>query len=87
LSYGADSTTPEENIDAGTRYLRVLIDRYWRYRGWMRRVIAAYNAGTGVVDRYRGVLPYRYRGNTWRVCCCCSVTSNAKANVIEPRIR
>lgn len=59
LAYGADPTDPEENIDAGTRHLRVLMDRYHRYRDWMRRVIAAYNAGPGAVDRYRGVPPYR----------------------------
>jgi transglycosylase-like protein with SLT domain len=56
---GADPTVPEQNIDAGTRYLRILIDRYQKYRNSLRRVIAAYNAGPGVVDRYRGVPPYR----------------------------
>ena len=56
---GADPTVPEENVDAGTRYLRILMDRYCKYRNSMKRVIAAYNAGPGVVDRYRGVPPYR----------------------------
>jgi soluble lytic murein transglycosylase-like protein len=56
--YGADPTIPEQNVDAGTHYLRVLMDRYRRCRDWMKRVIAAYNAGPGVVDRYRGVPPY-----------------------------
>lgn len=57
--FGADPTIPEQNVDAGTHYLRVLMDRYHKYRGWMKRVIAAYNAGPGAVDRYRGVPPYR----------------------------
>src|SRR5579871_1035028 len=57
--FGADPTNPEQNLDAGAHYLRVLMDRYYRKsRDWLRRVIAAYNAGPGAVDRYRGVPPY-----------------------------
>jgi soluble lytic murein transglycosylase-like protein len=56
---GADPTNPEQNVDAGTRYLRFLIDKYHRSRDWLRRVIAAYNAGPAMVDRYRGVPPFR----------------------------
>jgi soluble lytic murein transglycosylase-like protein len=56
--FGVDPTNPEQNIDGGTRYLRFLIDRYHRCRDWMRRVIAAYNAGPAMVDRYRGVPPF-----------------------------
>jgi len=56
--YGADPTIPEQNLDAGTCYLRVLMNRYRKYRNWMHCVIAAYNAGPAVVDRYRGVPPY-----------------------------
>jgi soluble lytic murein transglycosylase-like protein len=58
-AYGVDPKVPEQNIDGGTRYLRVLMDKYHRYRDSMKCVIAAYNAGPGVVDRYRGVPPYR----------------------------
>jgi soluble lytic murein transglycosylase-like protein len=57
--FGADPAVPAQNVDAGARYLRVLIDRYHKYRNWLTRVIAAYNAGPGVVDRYHGVPPYR----------------------------
>ena len=57
--FGADPTVPEQNVDAGTHYLRFLIDRYHKYGNWLKRVIAAYNAGPGVVDRYHGVPPYR----------------------------
>jgi soluble lytic murein transglycosylase-like protein len=57
--FGADAAVPEQNVDAGTHYLRFLMDRYHKYRNWLTRVIAAYNAGPGVVDRYHGVPPYR----------------------------
>jgi soluble lytic murein transglycosylase-like protein len=57
--YGADASIPEQNVDAGTRYLRVLMDKYGRYGNSLPRVIAAYNAGPGMVDRYHGVPPFR----------------------------
>lgn len=57
--YGADPTIPEQNVDAGTRYLRVLMDKYHKHGNALTRVIAAYNAGPGMVDRYHGVPPFR----------------------------
>lgn len=57
--YGVDPLVPEQNIDAGARYLHFLIERYSRYRNGLKRAIAAYNAGPGIVDRYRGIPPYR----------------------------
>jgi hypothetical protein len=57
--YGADPSIPEQNIDAGTHYLRVLMDKYQSYGNSLTRVIAAYNAGPGMVDRYHGVPPFR----------------------------
>ena len=57
--YGVDPTIPEQNIDGGTHYLRALMDRYHRGRSPLKRVIAAYNAGPGMVDRYRGIPPFR----------------------------
>jgi soluble lytic murein transglycosylase-like protein len=57
--FGANPTVPGENIEAGTRYLRLLIERYHNSRNAIRRVIAAYNAGPAMVDRYRGVPPFR----------------------------
>jgi soluble lytic murein transglycosylase-like protein len=57
--FGADPAVPAQNIDAGTRYLRWLTNRYQKSHSSMKRVIAAYNAGPGMVDRYRGVPPFR----------------------------
>jgi soluble lytic murein transglycosylase-like protein len=56
---GADPNVPEQNIDAGTRYLRWLMDRYQKRKNSLKHVIAAYNAGPGMVDRYRGVPPFK----------------------------
>ena len=57
--YGADARVPEQNIDAGTRYLRFLIERYRNSGSPLNNVIAAYNAGCAAVDRYHGVPPFR----------------------------
>ncbi len=66
--YGADPAIPEQNLDAGSRYLRCLIERYRKSRNPITRVIAAYNAGPGAVDHYRGVPPFREtRGYVVRV--------------------
>lgn len=56
--FGADPAIPAQNVDAGTRYLRLLMTRYQKSRGSIKRVIAAYNAGPTIVDRYRGVPPF-----------------------------
>lgn len=66
--YGADPTIPQQNIDAGTRYLYFLMHKYRKFRNPLSRVIAAYNAGPGAVDRYHGVPPFREtRGYVARV--------------------
>ncbi len=51
-----DSYDPQQNIRAGVKYLKFLLDRY---NGDMKKSIAAYNAGEGAVDRYKGVPPYK----------------------------
>ncbi len=51
-----DVYNPRENINAGTRYLRVLTDRYGKRNMYL--VLAAYNAGESSVARHRGVPPY-----------------------------
>ena len=66
--YGADASQPDQNVDAGTHYLRFLMDRYHSGRNPLQRVIAAYNAGPGMVDKYRGIPPFREtRGYVTRV--------------------
>jgi soluble lytic murein transglycosylase-like protein len=57
--FGVDPNVPAQNVDGGAHYLRALMTRYRKSHNWLSRVIAAYNAGPGVVDRYRGVPPYR----------------------------
>ena len=47
---------PEENIHAGTRLLRQLLEKY---EGRVAEALAAYNAGPGAVARANGVPPYR----------------------------
>jgi soluble lytic murein transglycosylase-like protein len=66
--WGADPTIPEQNIEAGTRYLSFLINHYRKSRKPLACAIAAYNAGPGAVDRYHGVPPFREtRGYVARV--------------------
>ena len=44
-----------ENIEAGVKHLRLLLDQYGNN---LPRVLAAYNAGSEPVDRYHGIPPY-----------------------------
>ena len=47
---------PEQNVEAGTKYLKYLSQRF---DGNLNKTIAAYNAGEGNVKRYNGVPPFR----------------------------
>jgi hypothetical protein len=57
---------PVENVDAGTRYLRTLLEMF---NGDVNLALAAYNAGEGAVLRHgRRIPPYRETINyVWRI--------------------
>jgi soluble lytic murein transglycosylase-like protein len=55
---GVDPHVPEQNVEAGTRYLRDLLVKYEGSPDQVARAIAAYNAGPAAVDKYKGVPPY-----------------------------
>jgi soluble lytic murein transglycosylase-like protein len=57
--FGADPAVPEQNVLAGAGYLRTLLDRYGKHRDGLKRTIAAYNAGPGNVDKYKGIPPFK----------------------------
>jgi len=50
-----DLFNPAKNIEAGVRYIRWLTERFGND---LARVIAAYNAGEGAVERFGGVPPF-----------------------------
>jgi soluble lytic murein transglycosylase-like protein len=51
-----DPFDPRQNIMAGARYLRQLLDAH---KGNVKLTLASYNAGPGNVARYKGVPPFQ----------------------------
>jgi len=51
-----DSFNPEQNITAGVRHFKSLLDRF---KGDVKLALAAYNAGSRKVRKYQGVPPFK----------------------------
>ncbi|UCF85140.1 MAG: lytic transglycosylase domain-containing protein [Desulfobacteraceae bacterium] len=51
-----DSFNPEHNIDAGVRYFKQLLDQF---KGDVKLALAAYNAGSRRVRKYKGIPPFK----------------------------
>jgi Transglycosylase SLT domain len=47
---------PEQNVDAGVRHLKTLLENY---NGNLELSLAAYNAGSAAVEKNKGIPPYR----------------------------
>jgi soluble lytic murein transglycosylase-like protein len=51
-----DPFDPRQNVMAGAKYLRQLLDQH---KGNIALTLASYNAGPGNVARYRGIPPFK----------------------------
>ena len=51
-----DLYNPEYNVDAGVRYIKKLLKQF---NGDLRLALAAYNAGSKKVRKYRGIPPFK----------------------------
>ncbi len=60
---GVNPNNPAENLEGGARYLRAQYDKF----GDWRLALAAYNAGPGAVERYKGVPPFDETQNYVRI--------------------
>jgi hypothetical protein len=53
--FGVNPQNPAQNVDAGARYLRDLLEQF---NGGLWHALAAYNAGPAAVAKYGGVPPF-----------------------------
>ncbi len=56
----SNSYDPTQNIRGGIKYLKFLKGHF---KGDLKKIIAAYNAGEGAVDKYKGIPPYKETRN------------------------
>jgi soluble lytic murein transglycosylase-like protein len=54
LALGVDIDDPDQNLDGGARYLRMMYDKF----GSWKLALAAYNAGPGAVEEHDGIPPF-----------------------------
>ena len=50
-----DAYDPNDNVEGGVRHLKLLLGRY---QGDLQLSLAAYNAGSGAVDKHGGIPPF-----------------------------
>ena len=60
---GVNIDDPQQNLEGGARYLRMMHDRF----GSWRLALAAYNAGPGAVEKNNGIPPYAETKNYVKV--------------------
>ncbi len=56
---GVDISDPQQNLEGGARYLRMMFDRF----GTWKLALAAYNAGPLAVEEHDGIPPYEETKN------------------------
>jgi soluble lytic murein transglycosylase-like protein len=81
LSVG-NAFDPHQNVDAGVRHLKSLLENY---NGNLELSLAAYNAGSGAVNRNRGIPPYRETRDYVRKITDIYLASGVKQRVKESR--
>jgi hypothetical protein len=64
-AHNVDAWDPIANLNVA---VRIIARNLGKYNGDWNKALAAYNAGTGAVDRYKGVPPYRETRNyLWKI--------------------